>query len=86
MTLILELPPEVGIRLEKEAARRGMNQTDMARRLIEESLSRVPTGAEAIAFWKKEGALGTFTDRPEDSTDLARQLRQEAETRDWSEA
>jgi hypothetical protein len=44
------------------------------------------TGAEALAFWKETGAQGVFADRPEDSPELARKLRKEAETRDWSGA
>jgi hypothetical protein len=43
------------------------------------------TGAQIIVYWEKEGAQGVFADRPEDSPELARILRQEAERRDWSQ-
>lgn len=45
----------------------------------EETL-RPMTGAEALAYWQKEGVLGLLADRP-DSPEYARELRQ-AETRD----
>ena len=44
------------------------------------------TGAQILAYWEREGVLGVFADRPEDSPELARKLRKEAETRDWSGA
>ncbi len=42
------------------------------------------TGAEAIAYWKREGVRGVFsnTERyPQDSPELARLFRKQAETR-----
>jgi len=39
------------------------------------------TGAEAIAYWKANGLLGSYGDPEIDSIELARQLRQEAERR-----
>lgn len=83
MTLTIDLTPETEARLKAEAKRRGLNQTDMARQLIEESLN-VTTGADALAFWKQKEVLGTFADRQESSENLARKLRQEAESRGWS--
>ena len=38
------------------------------------------TGAEILAEWEREDALGSFTDRP-DSPEFARRLRQLAEMR-----
>lgn len=41
------------------------------------------TGAAAIAFWRKNGLLGTFSDREEDSPELARKMREEANLRGY---
>ena len=84
MSIVIDLTPETEARLQAEAKRRGLDQKDMARRLIEEGLHVTPNGAEALAFWKQSGVLGTFADRPGSSEELARNLRQQAESRDWS--
>jgi hypothetical protein len=82
MALTVELTPEEQTRLEQEAALRGLEAAEYARRLIEAGLSARPmTGAEALAYWEREGVLGLFQDRP-DSPEFARELRRQAETRD----
>jgi len=41
------------------------------------------TGAEIVAYWQREGLLGTRPDIT-DSLEYARALRRRAERRDWS--
>ena len=87
MSLIIDFAPDVEKELQSEAAQEGVKTEDYVKRLVMERPPKKPmTGAEAIAYWEREDALGTFDDRPEDSPELARKLREEAETRDWSEA
>ena len=92
MTLQLDLTPEVEDTLRAEAARRGLPVEEYALEALvtgmstgtehspEESLPQ--TGAEALAYWKREGVLGLFADRP-DAPEFARELRRQAETRAW---
>ncbi len=43
------------------------------------------TGAQAIAYWKRTGARGVYADRrvyPQDSPELARELRRREEARE----
>jgi hypothetical protein len=43
------------------------------------------TGAEAVAYWEREGLGGVYSDPsrfPKDSQELAQLLRQQAETRE----
>jgi hypothetical protein len=83
MTLTIELTPEQEARLKEKAQARGQAAEEYAAALLADDLEPRPTtGAEAIAYWRKKGILGRlFADRPEDSLELARKLRQEAETR-----
>jgi hypothetical protein len=79
MTITLELEPEIEARLRENAARAGMNETEYARRLLEDLLDeRSMTGAEALAYWERMGVRGVFADRP-DSPEFARQLRDQEE-------
>jgi hypothetical protein len=85
MAFIIDLAPDVEKELQQEAAQQGVKTEDYVKRLVlERPLKKPMSGAEAIAYWERENAFGTFADRPEDSPELARILRQEAETRDWS--
>jgi hypothetical protein len=87
MTLTIELTPEQENRLQAAAERRGLEPAEYAQRLLAENLPELPaTGAQLLAYWDEEGCLGVFSDRPEDSPELARQLRQNAEVRDWDPA
>lgn len=86
MTLILDLPPKLVDELATEAARLGLSLSDYAVRLL--SRDRVAgtlpkTGADLVAYWQEEGLVGS---RPEikDSQSYARELRREAERRDFS--
>jgi hypothetical protein len=79
MTITLELEPEIEARLRENAAVAGMDETEYARRLIEDLLvGRPMTGAEALAYWERMGVHGVFAERP-DSPEFARQLRDEEE-------
>jgi hypothetical protein len=90
MTLTLDLSSELETLLQGEAARRGLPLQEYALRALaagvqmeaaEPGASRLPTtGAEALAFWKREGVFGLFADRP-DTPEFARELRRQAETR-----
>ena len=87
MTLTIDLEPDIEARLRVEAKREGVETEELARRLIEHGLPplREPdltmTGAEILAAWEREDALGSFTNRP-DSPEYARQLRRLAESRE----
>ncbi len=85
MTITIELTPEEEARLKSEATRRNLEPVALVHSLIT-SLQKPMSGAEALAYWEEQDCLGVFADRPEDSPELARKLRQEAEQRDWSEA
>lgn len=83
MTITIELTPEDEARLKAEATRRNLEPAALVHSLIS-SLQKPMSGAEALAFWEAQDCLGVFADRPQDSPELARKLRKEAETRDWS--
>jgi hypothetical protein len=79
MTITLELEPEIEARLRENAARAGMDESEYARRLIEDVLVERPlTGAEALAYWERMGVRGVFAGRS-DSPEFARQLRAQEE-------
>jgi hypothetical protein len=90
MTLLLELTPEVEDTLRAEASRRGLPVEKYALEALVTGMSagaehgpdnNLPqTGAEALAYWKREGVMGLFADRP-DTPEFARELRHQAETR-----
>ena len=84
MTITIDLTPEEEAHLKAEATRRNLDPKDLVHSLIL-SLQKPMTGAEAIAFWEEQGCLGVFADCAEDSPEIARKLRQEAERRDWNE-
>jgi hypothetical protein len=48
MTLIIELPPELEERLQREAAEHGLPATEFARALLEERLVETPAPAEVL--------------------------------------
>jgi hypothetical protein len=92
MTLQIELTPEVEDTLRAEAARRGLAVeeyalealvTGMGARSEHRSAEKLPqAGAEALAYWRREGVTGLFADRP-DTPEFARELRRQAESRAW---
>jgi hypothetical protein len=91
MTLTLDLPLEMEKHLQAAAARHGLPLQEYAVRAMllgmemeatDRSQDSLPTtGAEALAYWKREGVLGLFQDRP-DTAEFARELRRQAETRE----
>jgi hypothetical protein len=85
MTLILDLTPEQESRLSRKAARLGLDLPEYVKRLLDSDTptEQMPkTGAEAVAYWEKEGVFGTFANRP-DSLDYARKMRERAQARKW---
>jgi hypothetical protein len=86
MTLTIDLAPETEARLRVQAQQEGVETSELASRLIARGLPALlepesaMTGAEILAAWEQEGALGSFTDRL-DSPEYARQLRHLADTR-----
>ncbi len=83
MTLTLTLPHELERRLSSEADRLGLAVEQYALRLLgaEQATAQRPrTGAELVAYWQREGVIGSRKD-VEDSQAYARELRRQAETR-----
>ncbi len=83
MTLTLQLPEELERKLSAEAARLGLPLEKYAlRRLGEESpvRSRLENGAALVAYWRREGVIGSRPDI-EDSQAHAREIRRSAERR-----
>jgi hypothetical protein len=85
MTLILDLPGDVERELEAEATRLGLPVAEYAVQLLAENLPsneapQITNGAELIAFWEREGVIGS---RPEirDPAEHARRIRAQAERR-----
>lgn len=86
MTFYLELPNDLTRELEEEAARAGLPLAEYALRILSASVlstqadSPPRTGAELVAYWKREGLLGS---RPEveDPVAYARELRERAQRR-----
>ena len=83
MTLTLELPQELALDLSAEAKRQGLPLAEYVLRLLEQRrrVEQAPrTGAEIVAFWRREGVLGSRPDIA-DSPAYARELRRQAERR-----
>ena len=83
MSLTLDLPQELESERAAEATRMGLSLSEYVLRLLSTRSfagERLATGAELVAYWKREGLAGT---RPEitDSQAHARQLRRKAERR-----
>jgi hypothetical protein len=85
MTVTLNLAPKVEAQLRAEAAKQHVSVEDLLQTLVENvllSTSPVPTnGAELVAYWQKEGVIGTRPDIT-DSAEYARALRRKVETRE----
>lgn len=79
MTITIELTVEQETRLASEANKRGVKPEEFASELLSHSLTSLPqTPQELYAFWEKEGVFGLWADCPEDSPELARKWRREA--------
>ncbi len=71
----------------ENAGREAMNEVERVRDRIRHGLNTRPiSGAEAVAYWKQTGVLGAWANRTDitDSAEYARQLRQQAQTRNFS--
>lgn len=86
MTITLDLPGELEHELSLEAARLGLPLDEYVLRIlaghrVAGSAEELPrTGAELVAFWEREGVIGSRTDI-HDSAEHARTLRARAEQR-----
>jgi Protein of unknown function (DUF3987) len=83
MTITLDLPHDLEERLASEAAQEGLPLEQYALRLLGQGSSaegRPRNGAELVAYWRREGVIGSRPDI-EDSQTYARALRERAERR-----
>jgi len=83
MTLTLELSRDLAQRLTNEAARLGVPLEQYALRLLGDlprGEGRPTNGAELVAYWQREGVIGSRPDI-EGSQAHARALRRRAERR-----
>jgi hypothetical protein len=83
MTITLELPEELERELAVEAERLGLPLPEYVVRVLskERGAGEMPkTGAELVAYWQREGLVGTRPDIT-DSQAYARELREEAQRR-----
>lgn len=82
MTLKLELTQDLEKRLTGEAARLGMAVEQYVLQLLRNSSTggSRSKGAELVAFWRKEGVVGSRPDI-DDSQEHARALRDRAQRR-----
>ncbi len=83
MDVTLELPQELASALSDEASQRGLSLPDYALQLLSVGHppdSPIRTGAELLAYWNREGVVGTRTDIA-DSQEHARSLREQAQRR-----
>ncbi len=84
MTLTLELPHDLERKLSAEARRLGLPLEKVALRHLHEAPAAAETGprdgAELVAYWRREGVIGSRPDI-EDSQAHAREIRRQAERR-----
>lgn len=83
MSLVLNLPTELETELSAQADRLGLPLGDYVLRLLaggHVAPSQLRTGAELVAFWQREGLVGTRSDLI-DSPAHARVLREQAQKR-----
>lgn len=83
MSLTLDLPPRLKERLTMEARKLGLSLGEYALRLLEEPPAKVQrprTGAEVVAYWRREGVLGSRPDLTDPSAH-AEDIRHAAERR-----
>lgn len=83
MSITLELPKELSDQLTQEALEAQTSMEDYVVHLIQTRdavLTRIKTGADAVAYWKSLGLLGRLK-HIEDPIQYARNVRKAAETR-----
>lgn len=83
MSIVLDLPQELEIKLSAEASRHGVPLSEYVLQILSgggHASTNVRNGTELLTYWQQEGLVGT---RPEivDSQKYARDLRAEAERR-----
>ncbi|HET6387467.1 MAG TPA: hypothetical protein VFJ58_29105 [Armatimonadota bacterium] len=97
MTIIVRIDPKIEARLQEKAGQQGQDlptyiASELERIALpapERSGGRITpapsrqrrTGAEIVAEWEREGIPSVYARYPDDSPDLARKLRMEAEAR-----
>jgi hypothetical protein len=83
MSIRLDLPQELESELATEANQLGLSLPEYELRLLSTRslVGQLPTtGAELVAYWQREGVIGTRLDIT-DGQAHARQIRQQAEKR-----
>lgn len=82
MSITLELPPDLEGELAEEAARLKLPLSEYAARVLATGRATPgtspKTGAELVAYWQREGVVGTRPDIA-DSREHARTIRRNAE-------
>jgi hypothetical protein len=86
MTLIIELTPDEETRLQAVASAKGVDPVGVVRQWIgglpaDPMPTHPVTPSEALAYWKREGITGCYGDPDIPVAELARRLRNMAETR-----
>ena len=84
MDIVLHLPPELETKLAAEASRHGVPLSDYLLGILSngrQAALSVGSGAELVAYWQREGLLGTRATGC-DSPSYARALRTKAEHRE----
>ncbi|GET44381.1 hypothetical protein [Microseira wollei] len=84
MTISLDLPPDLENALSTEADRLNLPLSEYIVHIlsVRQVLNNPPkTGAELVAYWQNAGVINSRSDIT-DSQAYARNLRQEAETRE----
>ena len=79
MTLAIELTDEEEARLAKLAGNTPLSE--FVHETLRDLANCPKNGADALAYWKREGITGIFQDRA-DSPEFASELRRAAETRE----
>ena len=84
MSLTLDLPPDLETELAAEAEHLRLPLAEYVLRVL--AVGRLPnpmprTGAELVAYWEREGLIGTRPDIT-DPSGQARALREKAEKRE----
>jgi hypothetical protein len=83
MSLMIDLPPELESELASEAARLALPLSEYVLRLLATGRTLNPrprTGAELLAYWQREGLVGTRAEIA-DAPAHARALREQAQKR-----
>lgn len=83
MRLVIDVPSELEEELAGESARLGLSLSEYVLRLLaggRDTTSTPTTGAELLAYWQREGLVGTRPDIS-DAPVHARTVREQAQNR-----